>query len=138
MAAPHLSRPHLEAVARLSAGANSLVLDLRRCHGGDPATAALVHGWLLGPEPVALGWFEHRGRPDQEYRSDPSIGSHVGGDVRVLTSATTFSGGEDLAYVLRAHGRARVVGETTGGGAHPSSTSPCPAASCARFRSLAR
>jgi len=38
----------------------------------------------------------------------------------VLTSATTFSGGEALAYDLQALGRATVVGETTRGGAHPS------------------
>ncbi|GAA1459160.1 S41 family peptidase [Nocardiopsis exhalans] len=37
----------------------------------------------------------------------------------VLTSATTFSGAEELAYDLQRHGRATVVGERTGGGAHP-------------------
>jgi C-terminal processing protease CtpA/Prc len=40
--------------------------------------------------------------------------------VCVLTSSTTFSGGEALAYDLQAHGRAVVLGETTRGGAHPS------------------
>lgn len=39
--------------------------------------------------------------------------------VYVLTSAITFSGGEDVAYTLQAHGRAVLVGETTRGGAHP-------------------
>jgi len=37
----------------------------------------------------------------------------------VLTSSRTFSGGEDFAYTLQAVGRAQVIGETTGGGAHP-------------------
>src|SRR5262249_5492596 len=40
--------------------------------------------------------------------------------VYVLTSAATFSGGEELAYDLQALGRAIVVGEATRGGAHPS------------------
>jgi C-terminal processing protease CtpA/Prc len=40
--------------------------------------------------------------------------------VYVLTSASTFSGGEQLAYDLQALGRATIVGETTRGGAHPS------------------
>jgi len=35
------------------------------------------------------------------------------------TSARTFSGGEELAYDLQALGRGRVVGEVSGGGAHP-------------------
>jgi C-terminal processing protease CtpA/Prc len=37
----------------------------------------------------------------------------------VLTSARTFSGGEDFAYTLQALDRAQVIGERTGGGAHP-------------------
>ena len=37
----------------------------------------------------------------------------------VLTSAHTFSGGEEFTYDLKAQKRATIVGETTGGGAHP-------------------
>jgi C-terminal processing protease CtpA/Prc len=36
----------------------------------------------------------------------------------VLTSEHTFSGGEQLTYALQQLGRATIVGETTGGGAH--------------------
>ena len=110
---------YLRAAAQLAARAESLVLDLRRCYGGDTDTAALIHGWLLGPEPVRIGRFEHRGRPSTDYTSDPSLGWHFRGPVRVLTSSTTFSGGEDLAYVLQALGRAHIIGEQTAGGAHP-------------------
>jgi C-terminal processing protease CtpA/Prc len=39
--------------------------------------------------------------------------------VYVLTSATTFSGGEALAWDLRHRRNAVLVGETTRGGAHP-------------------
>jgi C-terminal processing protease CtpA/Prc len=38
--------------------------------------------------------------------------------VYLLTSARTFSGGEDFCYTLQALGRAEVIGEVTGGGAH--------------------
>lgn len=38
--------------------------------------------------------------------------------VYVLTANFTFSGAEQLAYDLQACGRATVVGEVTGGGAH--------------------
>ena len=37
----------------------------------------------------------------------------------VLTSQGTFSGGEEFAYDLKNLKRATIVGETTGGGAHP-------------------
>ena len=37
----------------------------------------------------------------------------------MLTSATTFSGGEELSYDLQQLARATIVGERTRGGAHP-------------------
>jgi C-terminal processing protease CtpA/Prc len=48
-------------------------------------------------------------------------GKRFGGTkpVYVLTSPRTFSGAEELAYDLQQLGRAVVVGERTGGGAHP-------------------
>ncbi len=49
---------------------------------------------------------------------------YVDRPVYVLTSSHTFSGGEDFCYTLQALGRAQVIGETTGGGAHP--TRPFP------------
>ena len=39
--------------------------------------------------------------------------------VFVLTSKRTFSGAEEFAYDLKNQKRATIVGETTGGGAHP-------------------
>jgi hypothetical protein len=44
-----------------------------------------------------------------------------------LSSAETFSGGEDFCYTLQAQGRAEVIGETTGGGAHPTRMIPISA-----------
>lgn len=117
--APSIELPALRVAAGRAATARALVLDLRHCHGGDPETAALVHGWLLGTTPRRLGRFEHRGQPTTDYWSDPAVGRHFTGPVRILTSSETFSGGEDIAYVLQALHRARVVGERTGGGAHP-------------------
>jgi C-terminal processing protease CtpA/Prc len=37
----------------------------------------------------------------------------------VLTSKSTFSGAEEFTYNLKNLKRATIVGETTGGGAHP-------------------
>jgi C-terminal processing protease CtpA/Prc len=39
--------------------------------------------------------------------------------VYVLTSHQTFSGGEEFTFDLKTQKRATIVGETTGGGAHP-------------------
>ena len=40
-------------------------------------------------------------------------------DVYVLTSSNTFSGAEEFTYNLKNLKRATIIGETTGGGAHP-------------------
>jgi C-terminal processing protease CtpA/Prc len=40
----------------------------------------------------------------------------------ILTGQQTFSAAEEFAYNLQALGRAKVVGERTGGGAHPGRT----------------
>jgi C-terminal processing protease CtpA/Prc len=48
-------------------------------------------------------------------------GTRFGGQkpVYLLTSRRTLSGGEEFAYDLQSLHRAKLVGETTGGGAHP-------------------
>jgi len=43
----------------------------------------------------------------------------AGKPVFVLTSKNTFSGAEEFSYNLKMLKRATLVGETTGGGAHP-------------------
>jgi C-terminal processing protease CtpA/Prc len=42
-----------------------------------------------------------------------------GKPVYLLTSKRTFSGGEEFTYDLKNLKRATIIGETTGGGAHP-------------------
>ena len=43
----------------------------------------------------------------------------TGKPVFVLTSKRTFSGAEEFSYNLKNLKRATIIGETTGGGAHP-------------------
>ncbi|HEX6341662.1 S41 family peptidase [Umezawaea sp.] len=110
------------AALTLVAGAEALILDLRENRGGDPATVALVCGYLLD-EPTHLNTMYFR---DGETYSQSWSPAHVPGErfggtkpIYVLTSPRTFSGAEELAYDLQQLGRATVVGERTGGGAHP-------------------
>ncbi|SCL53735.1 N-terminal domain of Peptidase_S41 [Micromonospora citrea] len=118
---PALAGEAMTAALRLVADADALILDLRETIGGDPEMEALVCGHLFD-RPTHLYTMRQRHRPDRQFWSPaPSAGARFGGDrpLAVLTSATTFSGGESLAYALQQHGRATVVGERTGGGAHP-------------------
>lgn len=43
-------------------------------------------------------------------------------DVYVLTSKSTFSAAEDFSFAMKNLKRVTIVGETTGGGAHPGET----------------
>lgn len=115
-----LAEPYVAAAFTLLAGVSDLIIDLRAGLGGTPETVALICGHLLGNEPVHLQDVISRNGEVRQFWSIPSSRS-LGENVRVfvLTSAQTFSGCEELAYDLQALDRAMIIGETTGGGAHP-------------------
>lgn len=104
---------------------NALILDLRKCRGGNPGMVALISSYLLDEEePVHLNslyWREYDFT--QQYWTLPYVPGKRFGDIPiyVLTSKDTFSAGEEFAYNLKTSQRATVVGEITMGGAHPGS-----------------
>ena len=103
-------------------GTDSLIIDMRRNGGGNPAMVALVCSYLFGNEPVHLNdlyWRE--GNRTEEFWTKKVVEGkrYLNKDVYVLTSNRTFSGAEEFTYNLKNLKRATIVGETTGGGAHP-------------------
>ncbi|WP_035868776.1 S41 family peptidase [Cryptosporangium arvum] len=120
---PVISGPAMAAAMTLAHGADGLILDLRRCRGGSPDMVAFVCSYLFGPEPVQLNdiYFRASDETRQFWTQSHVPGPWLGPDlpVVVLTSAFTFSGGEELAWDLKELGRATLIGETTRGGAHP-------------------
>jgi C-terminal processing protease CtpA/Prc len=110
------------AALQLVSDTSALVLDLRECRGGSPEGAALWCSYFFPDDQVHLN--DIYSRESDSTRQYWTLGHlpaprYQDRPVYVLTSATTFSGGEDVAYTLQAHGRAVVIGETTRGGAHP-------------------
>jgi hypothetical protein len=122
---PAVAGEQLSAAMSLVADAAALVIDVRECLGGDPAAVAFICSYLFGVEPVHLTDLEERHGVRSEitqYWTLPYVPGRRFGPTKpifVLTSKTTFSGAEDLCFALKELGRAVVVGETTGGGAHP-------------------
>ena len=108
----------------------ALIIDARRHGGGTPTSEAYLASYLLAAgKRTEVNRFIWRNRGTETFRteefwSSPTPFSYAGKPVYVLTSSFTFSGGEALAYDLRALGLARLVGETTGGGAHPGGMVP--------------
>ncbi|EFL16422.1 S41 family peptidase [Streptomyces sp. C] len=110
------------AAMRLVANSSALVLDLRECRGGSPEGAALWCSYFFPDDQVHLNdIYDRVTDTTRQYWTTAHLPAprYTDRPVHVLTSGTTFSGGEDVAYTLQAHGRAVVVGATTRGGAHP-------------------
>ena len=109
------------AMSRL-ADADALIVDLRRNGGGDPAMVARVSSYLF-EQPTHLNslYWREGDRTEEFWTTTEVAGKRFGQGkpVFVLTSKRTFSGAEEFSYNLKALKRATLVGETTGGGAHP-------------------
>lgn len=105
----------------LLAGSEALILDLRRNGGGSPESVAFLMSHFF-PEGDSRHLNDLYNRPKNETRqfwTDPSVTQRYAAPVYVLTSARTFSGGEECAYDFQTQKRGILVGETTGGGANP-------------------
>jgi C-terminal processing protease CtpA/Prc len=114
--------PAVAAAMELVAGTYALIFDLRHNGGGAPDGVALWCSYLLTEEPTHLNDIFHADTGQtRQFWSLPYVPGtrYVDRPVYVLTSRHTFSGGEELCYNLQALGRAELIGETTGGGAHP-------------------
>jgi Peptidase family S41/N-terminal domain of Peptidase_S41 in eukaryotic IRBP len=114
--------PAVAAAMELVAGTFALILDLRHNGGGAPDGVTLWCSYLLTEEPTHLNDIFHADTGEtRQFWSLPYVPGtrYVDRPVYVLTSSHTFSGGEELCYNLQALGRAELIGETTGGGAHP-------------------
>ena len=131
MPQPENAGPAIAAAMELVCGTYALIIDLRRNGGGSPHGVAFWCSYLLPEEPAHLNDIFHADTKEtRQFWSLPYVpGSrYTDRPVYVLTSSRTFSGGEDLCYTLQALGRAEVIGETTGGGAHPTRPFPVSAA----------
>lgn len=111
------------AAMKFLARCEALIFDLRQCGGGDPYMVQLFQSYLFDEhqKPKLLLTRYDRARDDvQQDWTYPFIPGERLPDIPVyfLTSKRMFSGGEAMAYTLKHHGKAFVVGETTGGCAH--------------------
>ena len=119
---PEAGADTVAAAMNFVANTDFLIFDLRDNGGGDPAMVKLICSYLFGDKPVHLNdLYWRRGNKTEEFWTIPTVPGkkYLDKDVYILTSNRTFSGGEEFTYNLKNLKRATVVGETTGGGAHP-------------------
>jgi len=105
---------------------DALIVDLRQNGGGDPAMVQLISSYLFD-ERTHLNSLYYRAQDSLEefWTLDEVFGQRMADvPVFVLTSAYTFSAAEEFTYNLQCLERATIVGENTGGGAHPGGVTP--------------
>jgi len=118
---PNLCGPTVVAAMNFVAHTDALIFDLRENHGGDPSMVDFMVSYLFR-EPTHINDLINRhDNETHQYWTLPWIPGprFIDQPVYVLTSHETFSGGEEFTFDLKTQKRATIVGETTGGGAHP-------------------
>ncbi len=116
--------PEKTAAAALAfvAHADALIFDLRTNGGGSPEMIRFITSFLFDKPTHLNDMVDRDGKIVEEYWTHAQVpGQRFANDlpVYVLTSSRTFSGAEEFSYNLKNLKRATIIGETTGGGAHP-------------------
>jgi hypothetical protein len=118
--------PTVAAAMGFIAHTDAVIFDIRKNGGGQPDMVTLIASYLFD-RPTHL--IDIHNRSEDSTRQNWTL-SYLPGPrlvkqpVFVLTSKETFSGAEEFAFDLKNQKRATIVGETTGGGAHPVSGHP--------------
>jgi hypothetical protein len=103
------------------AHSNALIIDLRRNGGGDPSMIQLISSYFFDEPKHLNSFYIRKGNITQQFWTSAHVAGKRMADVPIyiLTSEHTFSAAEEFTYNLKNLQRATVVGEKTGGGAHP-------------------
>jgi hypothetical protein len=121
---PKIAKATLDAAMKFIQHTDALVIDLRKNIGGDPKMVRYFASYFFPKTPPVLlntiDWGSHKERiftntniptlPNWRYLNKP---------IYLLTSHQTFSAAEEFCYNLKQLGRAKIIGETTAGGANP-------------------
>ena len=100
---------------------DAIIFDLRNNGGGSPRMVQLLGGYLFSKSTqLSSIYWRHSDETDEFWTVKNVKGKKLPDiPVYILTSDDTFSAAEAFAYDLQSLNRAVIVGETTGGGAHP-------------------
>jgi hypothetical protein len=113
--------PTVVAAMGFVAHTDAIIFDIRQNGGGQPAMVTLIASYLFDRPTHLIDIYDRKENSTTQnwtlsYLPGPRLTKQP---VFVLTSKRTFSGAEEFAFDLKNQKRATIVGETTGGGAHP-------------------
>jgi hypothetical protein len=118
---PTACGPTATAAMNFLGNVDAIIFDLRDNGGGDPKMIAYISTYLFAQPTHLNDLYLRKEDTTTQYWTLPDVpGKRLSGKpVFVLTSKRTFSGAEEFSYNLKNLKRATIIGETTGGGAHP-------------------
>lgn len=118
--------PVLEHALHFLERSQALIFDLRYNSGGSGGMVNLIECYLFNKKTEMNGLITRSGKDTTHIEADPADVKNftLNMPIYILTSHKTFSAAEDFSYGMQSAHRAEIVGETTGGGAHPVQTSP--------------
>lgn len=115
------ARPVFTAALRFLSQTRAIILDMRFNSGGNPEMVSQLGSYFFTVR-TPFTTIENRIRDSTFiYWADPDKADNLrlAMPVYILTARSTFSAAEDFSYSMQQAKRAIVVGDTTGGGAHP-------------------
>lgn len=117
---PAVCAPTAIAAMNFLAHSDVLIFDLRDNHGGRGEMAALIASYLFDQPTRLSDLYSREGNATTQTWTLPYVPGEkvIGKPVYLLTSRATFSVAEEFSYDLKNLGRATLIGESTGGGAH--------------------
>lgn len=118
--------PTVVAAMAFVAHTDALIFDIRQNGGGQPSMVTMIASYLFDKPTHLIDIYNRKeDKTTQNWTLSYLPGTRLPKiPVYVLTSKRTFSGAEEFAFDLKNQKRAVIVGETTGGGAHPVSGHP--------------
>jgi len=115
------AKPTIASVLHFLSNTSAIIIDLRENYGGSPSMVSQIESYFFDVKTHMNDLINRSAKDTTFFYADPAKADslNVLMPVYILASHNTFSGGEDFSYGMQKANRAIIVGETTGGGAHP-------------------
>jgi tetratricopeptide (TPR) repeat protein len=119
--APEQAKPTADQVMHFLQYTDALIIDLRTNSGGSVQMVQYLCSYFFAQSIHLNSYYWRRGAYREDFWSLDSVNGKQRPELPlfILIGPETFSAGEEFAYNLQAQKRALLVGEKTGGGAHP-------------------
>lgn len=120
-AEPKSSEIALASAMNFVSNTNSLIIDLRENRGGDGGMLLLFCSYFFDTKTKLYDtYYRSKSRNIENWTQEKVKGEkHLNKQVFILTSSNSFSAAEAMTYFLQSYGKAKVIGEQTGGAANP-------------------